>query len=356
MRRMRLDASAVGQQLAEAPTDQTGRRLVASGEVLDEQILGELRAAGVHYVGVVDPAFEDLHVASIVSPQTQRLAAAVYAEAKNRIIAQPNAPLPRPPFFRLAQAVVQDASDQPLDHSSYLTPANLAQRDEVLALNRASLAVRLATSRAMSRYDLDLAYAALTCDLGLALVPEELRFAAGPLTAEERERVEEHVRTSLRLLDAGEGWSAVTRAAVAHHHERLDGSGYPHGMQGEEIHPTAVNLMVCDVFAEMLLPHPGRSEVRPEDALAEVQGSAGGPLDYDTVVAFNRIIPPYPVGTEVELSTGERAVVLQVHQDLKSRPVVRVFLDRDGNRLQTFRELDLSDRELQTTTVMRVIA
>ncbi|MDA8345069.1 MAG: HD domain-containing protein [Thermaerobacter sp.] len=355
MRRMRLDASAIGMVVAEPPTDQTGRPLVAPGSTLDAETLERLRLAGVQRVAVDDPAFQDLRFASLVSPETQRLALAVFAEVRERVRAHPETPVLRAPFHRLAQAVIEDANDLPLDHASYLEPANMVQRDAVHALNRASLAVRLAGHRAMGRYLSDLTYAALTCDLGMLLTPEDLRMR-DPLTPEEWEAIREHVPVGLRFLDASEGWTAVTRTAVGQHHERLDGSGYPQGLQAAQIHPTAALLMVCDVYAAMLLPRSDRPELTPEEALAEVVGSAGAELDYDHVAAFHRMVPPYPVGTEVELSTGERAVVLSVPANLKSRPVVRVFQDRDGNRLQPWSELDLSERAQQTTTVVRVIA
>ncbi len=355
MRRMRLDASAIGLTVGQSPTDQSGRPLVAPGTTLNETTLERLRAAGVQHVAVDDPAFKDLSFASMVSTETQRLAFAVFAQVRERVKASPQAGVPRAPFHRLAQAIIEDAQDLPLDEASYLWPANLAQRDAIHALNRTSLAVRLVRHSGLSRYLSDVAYAALACDLGMLLVPEELRLR-DPLKPEEFEMIHGHVQAGLRFLDASEGWSAVTRTAVSQHHERLDGTGYPQGLKGKEIHQVASLLAVCDVYTAMLLPRVDRPELSPEEALAEVVGSAGAELDFDQVSAFNRLVPPYPVGTEVELSTGERAVVLRVPLNLKSRPVVRVFQDRDGNRIDPWSELDLSERDQQTTTVVRVIA
>lgn len=355
MRRMRLDETAIGMAIDEPPTDQTGRPLAARGTTIDAALLERLQQAGVQQIWVDDPAFRDLTFESLASPVTQRLALAVFAEVRERVRANPEGPVPHSPFLRLARAVLDDAQDVSLDHSAHLTPANLAQRDAIHALNRASLAVRLTRQRRMGNYLQDIVFAALTCDLGMLLTPEELRQREA-LSAKEWEIIRMHVSAGVRLLDSQQGWTAVTRTAVAQHHERLDGSGYPNGLTGEQIHPTAALLMVCDVYSAMLLPRSDRAELTSEEALAEVTGSAGTELDYDNVAAFHRMVPPFPVGTEVELSTGQRAVVLRVPENLKSRPVVRVFQGADGTRLQPWSELDLSERAQQATTVVRVIA
>ena len=356
MRRMRLGPEAIGQALAEPPTDATGRPLAPRGKVVDEELRRRLQEAGVQIVFVEDPAFSDLQFSALVSPPTMRLASAVFHEAKERLQSRPKDPLPYVPFLHLAQAVIQDSFDTPLDVAAVLLPQNQAQRDEIHALNRASLAVRLTQAMRLPRYAADLAAAGLACDLGMLVVPPELRWRHTELTPEEVETIRGHVAASVHCVEGREGWSAVTRAAIAQHHERMDGSGYPNRVKGDEIHPTARILAVCDVFCAMLLPRPDRGIFSPEEALAEVDGAAGSLFDYDTVVAFHRMVPPYPVGTEVELSTGERAVVLRVPGSLKARPLVRVFMDKDGTRLTEFPEMDLTQRELQATTVVRVIA
>ena len=356
MRRMRLGGEAIGNALAEPPTDGTGRPLAPRAKVIDEELVRRLREAGVQTVFVDDPAFQDLQFSALVSPPTVRLAAAVFHEAKERLANRPKEPLPYVPFLHLSQAVIQDSFDTPLDVAAVLVPQNQAQRDEIHALNRASLVVRLAQAMRLPRYAGDVAVAGLACDLGMLLIPPGVRWQHQELTAEEVETIRGHVAASLKFAEGREGWTAVTRAAIAQHHERVDGSGYPNGIKGEEMHPIARMLAVCDVFSAMLIPRPDRGAFSPEEALAEVDGAAGSLFDYDTVVAFHRMVPPYPVGTEVELSSGERAVVLRVPGELKARPMVRVFMDKEGHRLPEFSELDLSQREMQATTVVRVIA
>ena len=356
MRRMRLGRDAVGYALAEPPADATGRPLAPRGKEIDEDMERRLMEAGVQTVFVEDSAFADLQFATLVSPPTLRLAGAVFHEARERLRARPRDPLPYVPFLHLAQAVVQDSFDTPLDVAALLHPQNQVQQDEVHALNRASLAVRLSNSMRLPRYTNDISVAGLACDLGMLLVSPELRWHVAELGPEQLEALHRHVQDSLRAVEGREGWTAVTRAAISQHHERVDGSGYPAGLKGDAIHVTARLLAVCDVYSAMLLPRPDRAPLSPEEALAEVDGAAGSLFDYDTVVAFHHMVPPYPVGTEVELSTGERAVVLRVPGSLKARPLVRVFTDRSGQRLQEYPEIDLSQREMQAVTVVRVIA
>lgn len=356
MRRMRLGEQAVGFALAEAPTDGGGRPLMPGGTVLEASGIARLQVAGVQTVFVEDEAFRDMVFTSLVSAQTRRLAAAVFREAREKVRTQPTVPIPYAPFLRLAHAVAQDVHETPLDRASLMQNAHSAERDEVHALNRAGLGAHLCNAMRMPRYAHDVIVAGLVCDLGMLALPEDVRWEDREITPEEQAAVQAHVPESVSLIGAREGWTAVARTAVSQHHERVDGSGYPHGLKGDEIHFAARALAVCDVFAEMLLERAGRPTLSPEEALAEVDGSAGSLFDYDVVVAFHRMVPPFPVGTEVELSTGERAVVLRVPLSLKQRPLVRVFADREGRRLEAYRDLDLGSRDQQATTVVRVIS
>ncbi len=355
MRRMRLGSQAIGHELAAAPQDENGFPVAPAGTQITEELMERLRAAGVEIIHVQDPAFADMAFELGVSAETLQMATTLFQETRSGIGQDPNMTLDYRSFARLVRAVERDVDDVSLDQALMLYPENEAQRDLVHALNRASLAIRMAMALDMRRYRFDLGLAGLIADAGMWLVPANILEKREHLDTSERAVIEGHVQDTLRLLSSEGGWSAMTRIAVTQHHERIDGSGYPKGLKGADIHRNGQILAVCDVYTAITLERPGRRLYTPAEALEFIVGGGATLFDFDLVSSFHRLVPPYPVGTEVELSSGEQAVIKEVHGPIKSRPIVRVFADAQGRRLSECYEIDLSDRRHHHLTIMGAV-
>lgn len=354
MRRMRVEQNLMGCVLADAAHDRDGRPVAPRGTEVTEEILEKLRAKGVQHVFVEDAAFDGLRYAMTVSPETLKMASAVFQDVRSQLETGERRPLQHALFMRLARAIEADVEEVKLERSMILQPENERERDIIHALNRATLAVHLATDLRLHRHRLDVAMAALVADIGMWTLPGELLEKQAPLSEDERGQVEQHVATALSLLSPNENWSAVTKTAVFQHHERMDGSGYPRHLLGQQIHVTGRLLAICDVFSAICLVRPGRRLYTPAEAVEHIMGGAESLFDFDLVSAFHRLVPPFPVGSEVVLSTGEHAVVLEVPVNLKARPRVRIFTDSKGRRVDSFEEIDLADRRRQAVTIVGV--
>jgi putative nucleotidyltransferase with HDIG domain len=122
-------------------------------------------------------------------------------------------------------------------------------------------------------------------DIGKLSVPGRILRKPGPLTDEELVEIRAHPEAGVRLIepiDAARG--AVPY--VLHHHERWDGSGYPHGLAGRAIPVEARLLAVADAFDAMTSNRPYRSALDGEDALREVERCAGTQFDPEFARAF----------------------------------------------------------------------
>jgi len=129
-------------------------------------------------------------------------------------------------------------------------------------------------------------------DIGKGTVPKEILCKAGSLLPEERARVEEHAAAGVRLLlEAAPSVSAEVVDIVHHHHERLDGSGYPDRLKGAQI-PTATRVIaVADVYDALVSHRPYRKALSRADALAELDRSVrSGKLDPQVVAALKRCL------------------------------------------------------------------
>ena len=124
--------------------------------------------------------------------------------------------------------------------------------------------------------------AALIHDVGKMAVPIEVLSKPGNLTALEWQFLRNHVQTGYDVICDVEGLGVIA-VAILQHHERLDGSGYPHGLVSQEIGMDARILAVADVVEAMASHRPYRSALGVDAALDEVTSRAGSLFDRDAV-------------------------------------------------------------------------
>lgn len=192
---------------------------------------------------------------------------------------------------------------------------------------------------------LDMAVGALFHDIGKAMVPLEILNKPGKLEPDEAVIMKRHAELSDRLLAKVRGIPSECRDVALHHHERYNGTGYPHGLLREEISFAAQLASVCDVFDALTSERcykPGMATIMGLRAIYE---NGGQHFDKDLAYDFIRCIGMYPVGTCVVLADGRSGVVVASTADMK-RPVVQLLYDgKKQERLQRPVTLDLSSNE-----------
>ena len=109
--------------------------------------------------------------------------------------------------------------------------------------------------------------AALLHDIGKAVIPKSILDKPGKLTPEEFEAIKRHPVSGYEYLRKHGGVSPAIMDAVRHHHEALDGSGYPDGIKGAQISPLTRILTVCDVFAALVETRPYKATRTPREAV-----------------------------------------------------------------------------------------
>ena len=124
---------------------------------------------------------------------------------------------------------------------------------------------------------------------------------------------------------------SASRAVIGGHHERWDGSGYPYGLAGNDIHQLGRVAAVVDVYCAMTSNRPHAPAKPPEVAWQVITDGAGTAFDPLVVEVFRARVPPYPLGTEVVLSTGVRALVADIGgPGGLERPKIRTIEVTDG--------------------------
>ncbi|KXO12357.1 MULTISPECIES: HD-GYP domain-containing protein [Marinobacter] len=202
---------------------------------------------------------------------------------------------------------------------------------------------------------------ALLHDLGKILTPDDILHKPGRLTAEEFEVMKLHARHSRDILASTEGIGEIAVITAAQHHEKLDGSGYPEGLKGEEITEYGRMVAITDVYDAITSDRVYHKGMTPSQGLKKLLEWSGDHLDPELVKQFIRCIGLYPVGSLVLLESGRLGVVVETNDQDQRLPVVRVMyhtrfrlpitvetidLSRAGNQDRIVRAVDPEDYKL----------
>jgi HD-GYP domain-containing protein (c-di-GMP phosphodiesterase class II) len=171
----------------------------------------------------------------------------------------------------------------------------------------------------------------LLLDIGKTKIPRELLQKKGQLTSEEFESVKKHVSFSVGILKDAPTLNQCILDGIAEHHERENGSGYPAGISGESISLFGRMAAIADTFSALTNPRPYAEIISPYEALRSLVGWGGKFYHAPIVEQFIHAIGIFPVGSMVELSSGEVAVVISHNKVRRLQPRVLIISDRDKN-------------------------
>jgi len=199
-------------------------------------------------------------------------------------------------------------------------------------------------SLGLERHDLgELALAGLLCDIGKVRVPGGLLSRPSSLDLSEMAEVRLHVKHALDILRQTPGVSQKVTDAVATHHERHDGSGYPHGLSGGDIPMFGRIMGIIDSYDAMTGPRPHAAARSPHQAVMELYEGRDHLYQTELVEQFIQTCGIYPTGSLVELTDGRVGVVTAIHTLKRLRPSVMLLLDEGKQPLTEFRSLNLSE-------------
>ncbi len=244
------------------------------------------------------------------------------------------------------ETVVEDLVESIIRHPGALQlVSRMREADESSYTHALQVAVLLASfgrELGFSREELThLGQVGMLLDVGKLRINQRILKKRGNLSSGEFDEVKRHVQYGLEIIESSAVAHPDLVTGVAQHHERLNGSGYPQGLQDADISPIGKMAGIVDAFSALTSIRPYAEPLSPYSAMQQLQGWTDTYFNAGLVELFIQAIGIFPVGTLVELSTGELAVVLEQSRPRRLKPKVLVVASPDKTPLEVPFVLDL---------------
>lgn len=177
---------------------------------------------------------------------------------------------------------------------------------------------------------LQLTTAAVLHDIGKTQIPSELLNKPGPLSEEEFDTMKRHTVLGYEMIKRTVGTTQRQALVALQHHERSDGSGYPHGLKSDKIDPFSRIVAVADVFHAMSSKTEYRTPSPIYEVLRQMESNAYGTFDPNVVGILLQKFMQALIGYDVLLTDGTRAKIVLINQHDHTRPLVQAetgFID-----------------------------
>lgn len=332
MRYISINFVEAGETVASDIFDVDGRVMVAKGMALTENMIQRLKDRGFQGVYIGDPVSADIEIPQTISPMLRKMAKECIktlnvkqsVEVSGLIIEE----------IMKNHIITLDMNDiRAFDEYTYAHSVNVAVLSCVIGL-----AMKLDSQDIFS-----LVNAAILHDFGKMKIPEEILNKTSRLSGSEYEIMKSHVVESYEIIKNSTDINDAVKEAVLMHHENEDGSGYPGELSGNQISTIAKILHVADVYDALTSSRPYKKGYATWEAAEYLMGGCGICFDKSVVDTFIRLVPLYPIGSEVKLSNGDNCLVIANRGQNNLRPVVR--------RIKDSKTIDLALRENLTLAI-----
>ncbi len=355
VRLVAVDDLEEGSVLGKTLYSPMGGVLLRKGVTLRESLISSIKRQSLSAVYIDDVFTQEIEIKDVIKEETrseisQKVKNLFCNIADNKGAGSYDRSLK--PIYELIESILdQIISNRKLvvnlidlknyDDYTFQHSVNVAVLSAVIGINLGF------THRAVTQ----LAIGALFHDVGKMFVPKDILQKKGKLTDEEMETMKLH---SVYGFDFCKKLNFTNEAliGVLHHHEKANGSGYPHGRVKSDIHINAQIIAIADVYDAMTSKRSYKEAMLPSDAIEYIMGNAEQHFSSEVVNSFIKKVAAYPVGLTVVLSNGSKGVVCENTEGLTMRPKVKIYPQTEA---ETPRVIDLAEPENRALTILQVI-
>ncbi len=315
-----------GEVLARPLVSPNGKILLQAGVALTQNYIRKLDYLGVDTLFIEDDALQDVEIFSAISLRTREVA---YSSLQNLTRHIQSERLHSVNLLQIQAAVQAIISDLLYSKDLLGNVLEIQGYDDYTyhhSVNTTIIALIMAMAMGWPSHKLlELGMGVLMHDVGKIKVPQEILNKKGPLTSEEFGEIKRHAEYGFEILRENRDVSLLSAHVALQHQERWNGSGYPRGLKGTQIHEFGRIAAVADVYEALTSKRVYRNAMQPYEAYEYVISNSETLFEPNLVKnTFCRYITPYPSGSGIRLSNGQRGNVVRQNTDFPTRPYVRM--------------------------------
>ncbi|NOV01300.1 HD-GYP domain-containing protein [Paenibacillus planticolens] len=340
-----------GMRLAKNIYNEDGMVLLAVNVELTQRLIDRLFSFGIDYIYIADSRTDDVIQVDVIQDETRSRAVIEIRDTFKKVMEDSNkrGAVSYYDIGRNFRDVMKMIIDDLSAHQGAMVMLNnMNIKDNYLfqhSVNVSIYAIMLGISFGYSREKLEtLGLGALLHDIGKTKIPLGILRKPSQLTADEFAEMKNHTTYGFQILKNEPNIPLLSAHCALQHHERMNGSGYPRGLEAPDINEFARWIGLVDSYDAMTTTRVYRRPLLPHEAMEQLFAGSGTMYDQSQIALFRDKIAIYPLGITVKLNTGEFGIVSKLNMTFPQRPVVRILQDESGRDLKEPYEIDLSTK------------
>lgn len=357
MRFVPVSGLVEGMYVGKSLYDKNNHLLLGKGSIIQRSYIDKISRLGYQGIYVDDEMSSDIEVKDIICDELRRSTISTIKGV----------------FIKTADPT-HKGFDQSMDKTKYLIMNIVEQildnEDTIVNLidlkmfddytfyhcvNVAVLSILLGTSINLNKDQLlNLGLGAILHDIGKMFVDSSILNKEGSLTKEEYNHIQMHSEYGYRYLKETFAIPSAAYIAVLQHHEKFDGTGYPHRKGKDDISIYGRIIGIADVYDALTSTRPYRKALLPSEAMEYIMANGGVMFDWNLTRKFVQKVAPFPVGTWVQLSNRYQGIVVENYEEACLRPKIKVILDEQNNKVEPHYWNLKDEKDLRNVTITSV--
>jgi HD-GYP domain-containing protein (c-di-GMP phosphodiesterase class II) len=249
-----------------------------------------------------------------------------------------------------ATIVRRMAAERPARDELFSVALHLDATDQFAvhhSVNVAVYAIKMAQDLEFDeKRQVQIGLAGLLHDVGIALLPEPVVYKKGPLSADELNMLRDRPNSAARLLQCLGPEHALIAESAGQVYERVDGSGHPRGLKGEEIHEVAQILGLLDLYEALVHSRPNREKLSFFEAVKYIFKSCKTQFQPRYMKSLLRVFTVFPIDSYVQLNSEAVGKVVETLPDQPMRPKLQIIFDSQRRQVLAERFIELTEAPL----------
>ncbi|RFU60297.1 HD-GYP domain-containing protein [Bacillus sp. V59.32b] len=360
MRLINLDSCQPGVKLGKTIYNENGQILLTKGIELTDHLIERLIRLNIFTIYIEDEVSEGIEIIESIPEELRSEAVNVVTEGLHTIAelntSNVKGMIKTGRAIRTFQKIFKDILTSLTENRQALNllATTKAQENHVYthSVNVAIYACQMGIENGFPLKNIEeLGLGAMLHDVGKLFIAPEILNKPGKLTEKEYEHVKSHTDLGFDILRKVHEIPLPVSHCALQHHEKIDGSGYPRGLEGDEIHRYAKILSISNVFDAVTSHRPYRRAILPHKGLELLYAGNGTQFDSRQLELFKGCIAIYPQGMTVKLNDGRTGIVTEYSFNAVGRPNIRIISDEEGQQVKPY-EIDLYAKDHLTVEIV----